>query len=169
MNWIDFLNDPELNSDSAQHEPPSGAYLCKKVAHDILECLNTYVECAKLSSALQDDLPADNYLWFTNWESPVERWISEIDSLWKHSEQLPDESLVCPNLIAQMGEIVAQARLMQIESQALVMPTNNSAMKIMRIAKRAIDKLNLLRYDIQAQNYKRLWITLNYGDLVEGS
>jgi hypothetical protein len=157
MEWIEFLSDPELNTQSAPFGPPNGRYLCKKVFHDTLECLNTYKECANILSTQQDALSAQTHLWFTKWALLVERWISEINFLSKRCEQLSTESPAWPNIIAQIGEIVNQAPVLEIESQVLEIPATGLGRQTTQIAIHAIKKLNLLRHDIQAREYKRLW------------
>jgi hypothetical protein len=64
-----------------------------------------------------------------------------------------------------MGKIIdmpaLQAEIESIESCGI-----EEVKQIALIAKRNATILNLLWQDIQAQNYKRLWMTLNYRDLL---
>ena len=167
MEWIEFLNDPELNSRSAAYGPPNGENLCKKVIHDVLECLNNYKECAKIISTLNEELSPESRLWFTKWAQSVEGWISALNALLKQSEYLPTGSSAWPNIIAQVGDVIQQASVLEIESQALDRPTTGSGMQMIQIAIHAMEKLNLLRNDIQAHEYKRLWIIRKYGASIE--
>ena len=143
---------------------PTGENLCKKVIHDSLECLNTYKECAKIISTLHNELSPQTRLWFTKWSPSIERWVSEINSLAKQCEELLTESLAWANVITQIGEVVEQASVLEIESQAVAMPNTGVGRKMIQIALRAIENLNLLRHDIISHNYKRLWTIRKYGD-----
>ena len=168
MEWIEFLNDPELKAQSALYGMPNGERLCKKVMHDSLECLNTYKECAKIVSTLHDELSPQTRLWFAKGSSSIERWVSEINSLSKQYEELPAESLTWSNIITQMGDIVEQASVLEIESQAIDVPNIGVGRKVIQIALRAIEDLNLLRHDILSRDYKPLWTIRRYGNSIEG-
>src|SRR5690349_7703718 len=145
---------------------PNGENLCRKVLHDSLECLNTYKECAKIVSTLQAELAPQARLWFTKWSPSIERWISEIDALANQCEELPSESPAGSNIIEQIGDIVEQASVLEIESQAIDIPNTGLERKVIQIAFRAIENLNLLRHHIISRDYKRLGTIRKYGDSI---
>ena len=168
MEWIEFLNDPELKAQAALYGMPNGENLCKKVMHDSLECLNTYKECAKIVFALHDELDPQTRQWFAKWTPAIERWVSEINSLAKQGEELPTESLAWSNVITQIGDVVEQASALEIESQVVEIPNTGVGRKVIQIAIRVVESLNLLRHDIISHDYKRLWTIRKYGDSIEG-
>ena len=86
----------------------------------------------------------------------------------KQYEELPAESLTWSNVITQMGDIVEQASVLEIESQAIEVPNIGVGRKVIQIALRAIENLNLLRHDILSRDYKRLWTIRRYGNSIEG-
>src|SRR5687767_1353528 len=107
MEWSEFLNDVDLNS-SPRVNRPNGKLLFNKIIHDVLECLNGYKECLKIATSLKDDIPMDTLNWFAKSESFVDVWTKEIISLEKQSRKLPSTSLEWPNLLSELGEILAQ-------------------------------------------------------------
>lgn len=167
MKWEEFLNDPELNSSAEFHSPPDGDYLFGKVLHDVLECLNAYKGWFdEVVSRGKVELPSDTLNKLTKQLPLIEDWVSKLNLLWTHTGKYPSTSPEWPNLIAQIGQVVAEAPLLEKEIATLVIPSSELPKLIVQSITAIVARLNLILQDIQDQEYKRLWTTIRYGDLL---
>ncbi len=166
MEWSEFLN--EFAGQSKENiNPPNGKLLFRKLIHDILECLSGYKECIRLVTAWKDDVPDNTLNWLIKWEAPINAWTVEINSLEIQFRDIPIDSLEWPNLIGKLGTILTNAPEMRKGIDVLVLPSQEKLRLIIQIAVRLTSKLNLILSDIQAKEYKRLWIIQKYDSLVE--
>ena len=165
MQWAEFLSDHELNSEAGYHGPPDGEYLLRKIIHDVRECLSTYKESVRITSALKEEIPAATSDCLDKWKSTIEKWLWDISSLVEKIGSHPPTSPEWEKLIACLGEIIEETPAFRTEMRSLELPTMPAAKQIVQISIRSAEKLDLLWRDIQAQEYKRLWTTLRYGDL----
>jgi hypothetical protein len=167
MQWVEFLDDHDLNTNQV-HSPPNGAYLFRKVIHDVRECLTAYRESVHLVSSMPSALPIETYKCLSKWVSTVETWGTKLTDLVKLNSNYLPASPQWAELIAAIGEVIAEAPSFHDEMETLAQPTDAAVEKMVRIATYSAAKLHLLWGDIHAQEYKRLWTTLHYGDFVEG-
>jgi len=166
MEWAEFLNDNQLNSDKDFHGPPDGEYLFKKVVHDVRECLTSYKGCLEIIEAQSYRLPADTLNCLSKWGSITEGWLTEIARLAEQIGKHPTTSPEWAQLIANIGEIVEQAPTFKSEIESLAMPNEEAARQVIQVAVHQTAKLGLLLRDIQAHDYKRLWTIRKYSDLI---
>lgn len=164
MEWVDFLNDPELNSNAKYHSPPNGSYLLGKVVHDVMECLTTYKGYVDIVSQAKIELSDENLSCLSRWSPKVEVWTSTIKYLRSSAEDLPNTSPEWPRLIAQVGQTVVEAPILQNEIRLLTLPLLERPRYIMQSLITTVTRLNLLLQDIQAQEYKRLWTITRYDE-----
>jgi hypothetical protein len=169
MKWTEFLTDAELNNIERFHHLPDGEYLFEKVLHDIRECLTTYRGCVEVIVTKKDDYSATALRLLIHWDSIVADWYTQTLALSTHLGKYDSTSAEWAKHIAEVGKIVQDAAVFQAEIESIAQPeTIEEAKQLIRIAKRSTATLNLLVQDIQAQNYKRLWTTLKYRDLISG-
>jgi len=167
MKWLEFLNDSELNANPEYHGPPDGNYLFGKVAHDVRECLTGYQACLEIIQAQSYSLPVGTRTCLQKWGTLVEEWLAEIGAIVEQSNAFSVTSAAWPELIANIGKVVEQASIFKTEMESLVSPGEETARQVIQIAVRQTAKLKLLQHDIQAQEYKRLWMVQKYTDLVD--
>jgi hypothetical protein len=104
-----------------------------------------------------------------HWDNIVADWYTQTLALSTHLGKYDSTSAEWAKHIAEVGKIVQDAAVFQAEIESIAQPeTIEEAKQLIRIAKRSTATLNLLVQDIQAQNYKRLWTTLKYRDLISG-
>lgn len=164
MQWVEFLNDHDLNTSQAHHSSPDGAHLFRKVIHDVRECLTTYRESVRLVSSMPNGLPIKTLKCLTKWVIAVETWGAKLTDLVELDSNYPPASHRWAELIAAIGEIITEAPSFHGEMDTLAEPVDTTVEKIVHIASYSAAKLHLLWRDIHAQEYKRLWTTQRYGN-----
>ena len=170
MKWEQFLNDPELNIAGKYHSPPDGDYLFRKVVHDVLECLNAYKTSLEIAPKTNDsDIPDATFERLNRWSSVVEGWAEKIRSLAKtHPGKYLTTDPEWANVIGEIATIVETTPIFKSEMQSLTLPSQGKTREVIELAIIQTIKLELIRQDIQNQEYKRLWTITRYGDLVDG-
>ena len=170
MKWEQFLNDPELNVAGKYHSPPDGDYLFRKVVHDVLECLNAYKAYLEIAPKTNDgDIPDATFERLNRWSSVVEEWTEKVRSLaMTHPGKYPTTDPEWANLIGEIASIVETTPIFKNEISSLTLPGHGKTREMIESAIKQTIKLELIRQDIQNQEYKRLWTITQYGDLVDG-
>ena len=167
MKWTKFLTDAELTDIERLHRLPDGEYLFGKVLHDVRECLTTYRGCVEIIGTKKDAYSATALHLLIHWDSIVANWYTQTLALSAHLGKYDSTSADWAKHIAEVSDIVQDAPVFQAEIESIAQPeTTEEAKQLIRIVKRSTATLNLLGQDIQAQNYKRLWTTLKYRDLI---
>ena len=169
MKWHEFLNDHELNADKKYHNRPDGGYLFGKVSHDVLECLTAYRGYLEILATLKNnDIAPVTFQWLSKWNIIAEEWIVQITSLVdKHREKYSARSEEWAKLINDIGHIITETPTFKAEIEPLELPNNGQARQVIELAIMQSKKLELIRRDIETQEYKRLWTIVRYSDLVE--
>lgn len=164
MEWVEFMNDPEVDSDF--HSMPLEKYVFGKVMHDVLECLTAFKSYTDLlNKYLKNDIPVDTLAWFTARKDIVEAWVLKTHEL---SQGYLDQSKPLSEwlqLIEAVADIVREAPILASEFAYLRLPLEDKPRQIVDSAGHTLTKLNLILRDIRAREYKRLY-TLRYGDLI---
>lgn len=166
MNWGEFLTDAELNDPEKFHRLPDGEYLFGKALHDVLDCLTRYRGYVEIITRNSKAYPTITLNTLIRWDNTVEEWYTQTIALGKHLGKYVNTSIEWAGHIAEIGKIVQGVPDFQAEVTAITPPEEDEARQWLQGAKRNAATLNLIWQDIQAQNYKRLWVTEKYRELI---
>jgi len=166
MEWTKFLTDAELNDTEQFHRLPDGEYLFGKILHDVLDCLTRYRGYVEIITRYSEAYPATILNTLIRWNSTVEEWYMQTTALDKYLGKHVNTSIEWAKHIAEIGKIVQGVPDFQAEVTAITPPEEDKARQWLQGVKRNAAALNLIWQDIQAQNYKRLWVTEKYRELI---
>jgi hypothetical protein len=167
MKWIEFLTDTELNDAEKVYRPPDGEYLFGKVLHDVRECLTSYRGYVEIAVAKREDFSATVICALTHWDSIVEDWYAQTVVLGTQIRKHVSTSAEWAKHIAEVGKIVQDAAVFQAEIDSIAqLETTEEVKRLIELVKQSAAILDLLLQDIQEQNYKRLWTTRRYRELI---
>ena len=159
--WEAFLSDPELKSNQNYRNRHNGAYLFGKISHDALACLNNYL--AVLSLMHSQDVAAGKEAldWFVAKKGGVETAVTEIYSLLKQTESLPETSRNWPSDIKVLGSKLSEVQNYAHEFQEAAFITWIEK-DLTKIAITNLRGLQAIYKEIQQENYKNLLTTVTY-------
>jgi hypothetical protein len=164
VEWQEFINDPEI--DTNFHSMPPEKYLFGKVLHDVLECLTAFTSFTDLlNKYLENNIPVDTLAWFNARKKTMATWVSEIYELSQDYLNQSKSLQAWLHLTETVATLVKEVPQLQSEYIALELPWEDKPRQIVEAAGYTLTKLNLIRGDIHAKEYKRLY-TLRYGDLI---
>lgn len=154
MKWKEFLNHSEITQFG--QNPPPGKYLFGIVLHDSLDCLNKFISCAKLISSMQT-APVDVQKWFSKWLPKANNWLISLSDSWKLYHEDDPSDLIWEKLIRKTGKTLEDTSEMVLESQEIELPDEEDARFVVEEAIRNAKLLDSMCFDIQSQEYFRLW------------
>ena len=163
--WEAFLSDQELINNSNYYNPPDGKYLFGKILHDVLECLNNFTGLLDLMFTGEEEIPTNILSWFRSKRTFVESIINNINSLWKYHHEQSNLDNEWPDLIKIIGMKLDGIPTLALEFEKLKKPSEISESDFVNMAIANINCLSAIHADIQAEEYKRLWIIRKYQEL----
>lgn len=166
MNWIEFLTDAELNDPEKFHRLPDGEYLFGKILHDVLDCLTIHRGYVEIITANNQAYPVPTINTVVEWDNITQDWYKQTLTLDEDFGKYESTSIEWARHIAEIGMIVQGVSNFQAEVKTITMPEAEEAKQLLQSIKRNAAALHLLWQDIQAQNYKRLWVTEKYQELI---
>lgn len=166
MEWARFLTDAELNDTEKFYRLPDGEYLFGKILHDVLDCLTTHRGYVRIITQSSVAYPATTINTLLHWYNTVEGWYVQTRALGKHLGKHESTSMEWARHIAEIGRIVQGTPDFLAEVKTITMPEAEEAKQLLQGIKRNAAALHLIWQDIQAQNYRRLWVTEKYRELI---
>jgi hypothetical protein len=115
----------------------------RKVLHDVRECLTTYRGCVEIVVTKKEDYSATTLRLVTHWDNIVSDWYAQTLTLSEHHGKYDSASREWAKHIAEVGEIIQDAAVFQVEIESIAQPeTTEEAKQLIRIAKRSAATLD---------------------------
>ena len=162
MEWQDFLKHPDVKGLPDIQQTPPGKYLYRKIAHDVLECLNMYKACAAHAAKL-NSIPLATRSWLAKNLAFIEAWIEHVTIRWKQLETGNQRSENWPVVIGELVKFADELTPIIGDVSGLALPENVETNTFAVPAIKNLQRLSVICRDVTNQDYLNMWQSRRLG------